>query len=341
MADLKQAISYIYDIEKNNYLLTRAIQQVDKEMRYKFEEPKIRFDRKEKYPEKPKLNKDENKDLFDKIFFFLFFGGIGFVGGVIVFAIIIGVGTLLILRDGHALSDSAPFIAVFGGIIGMVAFPIYEKKAQNNDDKKKEMEYQQQLSRYNAEQQEFYEKQRTATENARKEFDQRYKALQAIKGRLRNQLKVSMNNVAEFYNIVGIDPKFRNLVPIAYMNEFLNLGIATKLEGADGLYYLTMRELKSDEMNRKLDVISYKLDSVINQQHSLYGELCMMNQKCDEIIYQTISHTEALVRNNNLMKDHNKLMEQIESNTALAAYNSERTAREQEYMGYMARYSRW
>ena len=96
-----------------------------------------------------------------------------------------------------------------------------------------------------------------------------------IKGR-----KQSAENVLKkLYAKTGIDPKFQNLMAMGYMNEFARLGIATRLEGVDGLYYLILKELRWDQMQQSLTTICNKLDTMIDRQRMMYGELVSMRQE--------------------------------------------------------------
>ena len=135
-----------------------------------------------------------------------------------------------------------------------------------------------------------------------------------------------------YYNTMGIDSKYRNLVPIGYMYEFMRLGIATRLEGANGLYYLVRQELRHDQLNATLDEISRKLDTIIDNQHELYYEISDMNQKCDRIIRGVKKSAEISAKNNQLLQDAVR-------NTSISAYNSERIKQELKFQNFMLLYN--
>lgn len=127
---------------------------------------------------------------------------------------------------------------------------------------------------------------------------------------------------------MGLDNKYRNIVPIGYMEEFIRLGISDHLEGVDGLYYLIRRELRDDQLNYTLNEISNKLNILIDSNHQLYSEINIMNNKCDAIVAQT-AKTAQICANNS------KQLSQIASNTEVTAYNSQRIAAEAEFTNYM------
>ena len=124
--------------------------------------------------------------------------------------------------------------------------------------------------------------------------------------------------------MVGIDEKYRNIVPIGYMNEFLRLGIAARLEGADGLYYLIMKELRWEQLQLSLEDLSTKLETVIDNQKSIYYELSDINCRCSEMVQLAYQQADMAAR-------RQQTLENIERNTACAAYNTERAAKEATY----------
>lgn len=134
--------------------------------------------------------------------------------------------------------------------------------------------------------------------------------------------------LARFYNKVGIDSRYRNLVAIGYMNEFVSLGISNRLEGTDGLNYLIRQELRQDQLQMSLEEISKKLDTIIDNQRMIYSQLQEMNRKSDTIV-------------NGIKKLSDKVAESqqtIIENTALTAYYAERTAKKAEFQSFMEIY---
>lgn len=202
--------------------------------------------------------------------------------------------------------------AVLGLIIGIVAKVIGYK------DSKKKYEsdcrnYQQTIKN---------DKLRVERENKQKAY------LMKQRDELYYKREKSKRLLDEFYIKMNIDKNYRNLVPIGYMYEFMRLGIATKLEGADGLYYLVLRELKADQLQYTLEEISGKLDIIIDKQRDIYRELVKTNQRCDELVRIAVEHSRKTA----------KSLSNVENNTRIAAYNSERTAKEISYQNFMLTY---
>lgn len=95
--------------------------------------------------------------------------------------------------------------------------------------------------------------------------------------------------------------KDKDLIPIGYMHEFIRLGIATHLEGADGLYYLVRNELRADQFQCSIEEISCKLDTVIDKQREIYGVISDMNHRCDYLVEQTKKSIKLSAQNNALL----------------------------------------
>ena len=83
-----------------------------------------------------------------------------------------------------------------------------------------------------------------------------------------------------------IFPKYRNFVAITAINEYLESGRCSTLEGADGAYNLYEMELRQNIVIGQLSNIISNLEQIRNNQFSLYEELKKSNEKIDDIIYE-------------------------------------------------------
>lgn len=352
---LKQAISAIYDMELNNYLMTRAVKSLDGALHKNLPHPEDDFDMPEK-PTQPKAPVDDTSIAANTIAAAI----IGAIGGAVI-KFVFGIVNYLIAYNSaptggqDAVVDNAPGL-IFGGFwtwvlifaaIGTV-IGVFSGISSKNTYKLRYKDYKAQCEAYDLAMKEYEAECKKCSDlkdQSEREWEAkneaRKNALIQQKNQLHSKIAESSALLNNFYNTVGIDEKFRNIIPMAYMNEFIELGISTKLEGADGLYYLVRKELRMDQMQYKLDTIITKLDTLIDQQHSIYGELLNLNMRCDNMISATIRQTDAMLTQNHLISNQNKLLTDIESNTAIAAYNSERIAKEQEYQSYMIRYQNW
>ena len=99
-----------------------------------------------------------------------------------------------------------------------------------------------------------------------------------------SQLETALANT---YNENIIFPKYRNLVAISAINEYLLSERCTQLEGADGAYNLYEMELRQNIVIDKLSAIVSDLEQIKQNQYSLYKELRKSNATIDDILTET------------------------------------------------------
>ena len=80
--------------------------------------------------------------------------------------------------------------------------------------------------------------------------------------------------------------KYRNMVAITTINEYLESGRCYELEGPNGAYNLYEMELRQNIVIGQLSNIIDNLEQIRSNQFSLYEELRKSNQKVDDIIYE-------------------------------------------------------
>ena len=95
------------------------------------------------------------------------------------------------------------------------------------------------------------------------------------------------NALEKIYDENIIFPKYRNLVAITAINEYLMSGRCDKLEGPDGAYNLYEMELRQNIIIAQLSSIIDNLEQIRNNQFSLYQELQQSNYTINEILAET------------------------------------------------------
>lgn len=302
-SNLKKGISILYDMELNNYMMTRTIQKLNNKisnMGYprKIEEPRKGFT----WTSIPECT------------------GWGMIIGGIV-GVFVSLVSGCVVGDGFF--DKIWQIIVSAFKFGLICLAVGLLIGLIVGIVKKSIEASEVNERFNMEWKEY--KRKIADDNSRVAFEkQQIVFLKRQRDELVRKRDESRRILNQFYIKMNIDKSYRNLVPIGYMAQFMKLGISTKLEGADGLYYLVLRELKADQLQYTLEEISNKLDVIIDKQSEIYRELVRTNKKCDNLIQMTMNNSRNL-RN-------------IENNTSISAYNSERIAQEAEYQNFMLTY---
>ena len=309
---LQQGISILYDMEINNYYITRAIRSLDNEISRLGNRKTFRL---------PSRRKNQGTILGGAFVFAMW--GAGIVAAIVTIVAII---EAFITSDGFfglifnlilSIIAGPLYGCVVGGIGGIVVGGIYGAIDKRLDKERIEDEYHKALAEHHIDK---------IADDIRVESELRERqTLQRQRLILQQRLGESQKALAKFYNKIGIDENFRHIIPIGYMYEFSRLEIATQLEGNKGLYDRVREELKMDYICHKLEEISDKLDVIIDNQRELHGELVAMNQKCDRMVQMTLE----TVRNS----------ESIVCNTAVTAYNTERIQKELEYQNFMMLYS--
>lgn len=300
-------------MEKNNYLMTRAITDLDAKI------ATLCHPRSIDSPKPPELKEKKGDHGFSFGIQFAIIGAI--ISGIIGLLDLFHEGFLTILFLGILILAVYAIIgAVIGFVVGFIIGLIVGTISQN--DEKEEA-----IKKYDIAK-ELYKK-KLDNENIRMANESKQRELLLYqKSKLIEKRRESKKLLGTFYDIVGINERFRNLIPIAYMDEFMRLGIASKLEGVDGLYYLTRKDLREDQMNATLERIVEKLDDIIDNLKEIKEELVDINKKCDLILYETIKVSSAIEKGNKTLKE-------LKDKTEVITYYTERNNRELKYQNFM------
>lgn len=111
------------------------------------------------------------------------------------------------------------------------------------------------------------------------------------------------NALVEMYNKDIVYPKYRNIVAIAAINEYLMSGRCDSLEGPNGAYNLYEMELRQDIVIGQLSVIIHNLEQIRDNQYTLYTELLRANATVDDIL----SEIKVMKNDTKLIKHFSEL----------------------------------
>lgn len=296
---LKHDVQALYDMELNNYLMTRAIAALDHRI------SKLGIQKQFPKPKPAQVIDDDGQISFR-------YGCTGFVIGALICFFLIG---LPITLSTYHLSWIFVSLIV-GGFIGAFVGLHLSKKRITKEQGVVNEQYEKYMLTYNGQIED--DKRRVAHENKIKEI------LIQQRNHLLMKRQESIGLLETMYNQFGIDKDFRTLVAIGYMYEYLRLGISNQLQGINGLYYLIQQRLQWDIIRATLEDISTKLDTIINKQDRIYYELCSINEKCDRMINLTVQSINTNLKNG-------QKLDAINENTATTAYTVERARFEDEY----------
>ena len=291
--ELKNYILILNDMEQSIYMMTRMIEKID-------EENENLRKKEYSFPEEPEKAVVKKFNIFRCIFlenpiaaFPLLLGGLLMdldLGGIVeILGAVLGLALYIALL---------PINIIAGSIYYYYKKPKVEQEQRNSEEK-----YLNECRQHKDACDKIY--------LARKNDRERIIALDEQKNSLRKRKTEAESKLKEFYEKIDINEKFRGILPISYMAEFIKLGIATKLEGADGLYYLVLKELKDTEFKYS---ITSKLDEMVQEKQALHKDLERMNRTCDVMFLNTVNNASTHTIND---------------------YQSERIAKELEYQTYL------
>ena len=172
-----------------------------------------------------------------------------------------------------------------------------EMDVYNKRSAEAEAEWQRQEQIYQSEKEKY-------DQELRKYCDACYQSKQYI-NEANWMLKDALENL---YDLNIIYPKYRNLVAITTIYEYLVSGRCDELEGANGAYNLYEMELRQNIIIGQLSSILDSLEQIKNNQYTLYNEITESNRKSEELLsnlsnsidfikYSTVAtekHTAAL-----------------------------------------------
>lgn len=181
-----------------------------------------------------------------------------------------------------------------GVIAGIISF-ISEKRAQ-----KRAMEY---------------DRARVIKEN--KQITQ----LQDQEIAISSQISQTSNMLSSLYSLNVVYPKYRNLIAIVTMHEYLQSGRCSELIGHEGAYNLYESESRQNRIISDLGMALSLLEEIRDSQAELYGAI----QEGNYIANRIYEQNESLLMSNDA----------IERNTEIAAYNSKIAAENTKISAYI------
>lgn len=157
----------------------------------------------------------------------------------------------------------------------------YNKKLKQYNDI--ESQYEKQLKDYDNEYERILTVNRTSFAEKTSQFNKNMSLARQKVEDLDKCLSQTQDILQKAYGVNIVFPKYRNLVAITTIYEYFASGRVSALEGPDGAYNLYEAELRQNLIINQLDTISQNLESIKNNQYSLYIQLCDLNQTARSI----------------------------------------------------------
>lgn len=328
--DLKTGIKILYNMELSLYTMYIMYNEIPEMI------DELDFGRSVRAPKKPVLYSTDFQQEFGEVW----------TKCILISSIVCGLIGMLtrctangnyedsILGDLGRMEDKIGN-SILGGFLGMLlglviglvfaVFVAYFFVGSKNEEY--EERYKKECKQYEKE----YKQYRSDLEDENAFLDHQKKvksSLLKLQKQIEKQYTTTSDKLNDFYDLLRIDEKFRNIVPIGYMEEYSRLEIATTLTGKDGLYDLVLRKLDIVHFQHTFEEIADKLDTIIDNQHSIYSELCNINDSVGGMM----NSLDRLVYNS---YEQSELLSKINKNSKITNYLNERIAYETEYQTQM------
>lgn len=316
-ADLKEYISIIVDLEKNRYLQEKLIAGLRQKI------SRLGIPAKLTMLTGPRLRNN-----FHDLFFLI---TISLSAGVIsAFCVILPLSLINWLCPTPVYSLVYPFCTVSG--IVAVCFFIYGYM----DNFKSRAKYEKDYAEYQ------YAVKRDRERLAREA--QQKALLEDSLGKLEKRKADADELLSRAYAMNIIYPKYRTLAMVCSISEYICSGRCTTLgeneiSGSKGAYNILEEEIRLDRIILKLDQILVKLDEIKSTQYMLYAAVSEGNRQSAQImsgIDQLSKQVEYMSIDQGSL---NRQIEELQKDSALTAYNTERIEKELSYMNRMNFYA--
>ncbi len=198
------------------------------------------------------------------------------------------------------------------------------------------------------------DQQRVRLENIRKEV------LQTELSQMRELNAASKETLKQIYNKDIIFPKYRSMVMICSLYEYVCSGRCTALEGHEGAYNLLEMEIRLDKIVTQLERVIQLLGTIRQNQYMLYSAIQDANRQSAKILESTEQITSQLqsVQTSNQklfggiqtgiqmgiqvaerqsisMAQMTQQLSALQATSALTAYQAEQAQKELHYMNQM------
>ena len=177
--------------------------------------------------------------------------------------------------------------------------------------------------------------------------------MESQRDEVKKKLDISEERLQTIYQKNFIFPKYRNLVMVCSLYEYICAGRCTELEGHEGAYNILETEIRLDRIISQLDKVIAQLEQIKQNQFMLYSAVQECNQRlglimgsirqmvvdlndfCSCSIQNSIQLNSQVAELNSQNTQLNAHIAELKKTSALTAYHVERTQKELAYMNRM------
>ena len=256
---------------------------------------------------------------------------------------LLGIGLLIstgIAADFLGISFLAVVPTVY--ILGVI---YYQASSQKKEKEHIEAEYQTHMQEYYRQVKKYQEDvAKIQRQREQDEVERKAKTffLEKQKEQVKQGLSLSKKHLQTIYDKNFVFPKYRNLVMICSLYEYICAGRFTELEGPNGAYNCLETEIRMDRIVTQLNQIIDRLDVIRQNQFMLFSAIQSSNQMLGEILNSN-GRIEAQLgcfynnsaQLNSQVIELNTRIATLQKTSALTAYQTERAQKELSYINRM------
>jgi len=203
-----------------------------------------------------------------------------------------------------------------------------------SDDKGNRRACKQAEEKYNSEMRMFAECTRADHERVERELRQKAYFESSLK-QLEAKLSDSRICLQKIYAKNIIFPKYRNLVMVCSMYEYICAGRCTALEGSDGAYNILEMEIRLDRIITQLDSVIANLERVQKNQFMLYTAISESNQQIAHIVESTNHVAIGIQSFHGEVHELDRRIAELQKTSEITAYQEAQAQKELRYMNRM------
>lgn len=192
-----------------------------------------------------------------------------------------------------AFTIAVPLLGLFMfAACGYGFYNIFSNQSKDKDAAKDaQKRYENDMVEYNRQMEDYHKRYQVAHDNYSNllqawnvrvdEYDQKSSAITKQHDEVLEELELALQ---KHYEQNVIFPKYRNMVAVTTINEYLMSGRCYELEGPNGAYNLYETELRQNIIIGQLSSIINGLEQIRNNQFSLYEELVKANETVKDVL---------------------------------------------------------
>lgn len=151
--------------------------------------------------------------------------------------------------------------------------------------------------------------------------------------------KKTSDILQKIYNHNIIFPKYRNLVMVCSLYEYISAGRCTSLEGHEGAYNILEMEVRLDRIILQLDQVLVKLSAIEQNQYILYSAVKESQNMIAELTAETKRLSDSTIAIGKSIErgyeQIGKSLSEIATSSAIISYTAQQSQKELHYMNRM------